>query len=60
MQGPVATYIRVLEHALSEAEERGKALQRAVHETQYLEEQARRLLSMARDEQLAAQVRAGL
>ncbi len=52
-----ATYIRVLEHALREADAREAALKRAVQEAGYLEEQARRLVGSARDEQLAMRVR---
>lgn len=59
-RGAVATYVRVLEHALCECEARQASMKHALSEAQYLEQQARALLTAARGEQVACQVRHGV
>jgi hypothetical protein len=53
--GPVATYLRVMEHAVKEADAREAALRHAVTEAAYLEDQAKQLLSASRADQVAMQ-----
>ncbi|GFH21769.1 hypothetical protein HaLaN_19134, partial [Haematococcus lacustris] len=53
--GPAATYVRVLEHALSEGEAREAALRKAVAEAEAAEESTRQLLASSRGDLAAGQ-----